>query len=1691
MQPELGKSSSKMPTSEQNATANSQSAAGALEAATSLTTVKTQQSLNCKTAIARCSSNHSALESASLQPSKARIERDLQSHTTHATQKTEVHEAQSHEAQAHESKAQHTATTKSHAVTAHAASSSTKFIDNTQSLYQDAALERMNISAQHTSNVAATYQQAPSDVAYTKGEIVSSLSPVNVPAHSSADIANCSGIDLRLEQSAKAAKARQATATKSALATAAAAAKAAREAQSEQSLNQAQANQAQASQTQANQAQGNIDVAATHHAPQGQSLTPSQNGIGVNGTGAHIAGTHGTNGIDANGTYVRGIGANGANGGQESKLSFNQWSIMDANQEHAPHDSGNVDDSDSDKMEHQVYRSSSAAVCNLHLDKESTSNASSNHATYPNMPHLDNMERDQWIAQTAAYNHEILSRFQIEPLCDPVGDPPSNPFGTPASKPFLSLPLDLLNTTIECHNGLCEVIENEETVPPLDDLSQDESFSLTKLHADPLEELASSDSDVDSVHFDKQHFKCTNDTCKIDLPHQPGTEIHMSPLLDQAFKALGHSTVHGAHLLNPVDSTYNVQTAYPPPITTTLKVDYLPDSFLAHNANASAQSQIHGLNQHVQAVSQAMSQVVAKAQAQAKAQTQTHTQAQAQDQAQAQAKSAQDDRHLDALTQDTIQDKPQAQIPNKLNMSLEVNQQYTCDVLQRDAEVTSQQLTSQLQGEPNILNRTSQAFLDSPATALAAATINAKKLSQILSSEEIRQKRATIVGQLSTQIPVANHLINEAIKDAVTSDDKGAIIHLQKTDAISQSNAAHPDLGHTLASAAGHTTSSLAHVDQALAAQAEGSQASTAQDADSPADNSPATKAEDTCQDRTSSSFSFACTANGGYIGNHEYKVNGDHTSQGLAPEHAALATNLATGLATSLGSGIGAGVGSGLSAGLGVDLHTGNPTDAHALLHTGNHAYSQDSAYVESTGANTKAHATSKTTLGDKLESDGQIHEAVGTVGTVGKVGTVAVSWSRSNQAHDSNNNASKANDSKMLVTPKVEVIHEVNSSSHVVQSINATPARQNLEQESAGLLKGVDLQTQAIQKGISAKQLSEQQALAAANHLTEPLEFDSPALSAIPAKIDYQLSAALQGSIPLNPLTSIALGAAPEDSLSLFKELNDPMVSSDHKDQKELSIFERLRQSEQDEESDNEGMSLHSAHSVNHVTRMPGLVLYKVKTRRVNYDAYAAQFLGIGHSSGSSSLRAFVHLLGRSSFHQLVTKLRQLKDSLTITNDKICSPGNHVNLSCLLPYGLCKGSTVNVRVVAFFNADGTVKYYSFVFMRQMPNNVAFIPDLLTNNTSFAWLVQEDKLSLNQHYYKLLGYPEQKDPLVMNFSTWENTLIHPHDRGVIKQILPVLESPNNGNSFELCFRSRKVNGTYIWTKSIGNVVARDAQGRATRVLGVNCDINEMVDGYDRLRSKVYTDVLTGLKNRTYLVQHVKDYIQPQMQPLSILFFDATALKLYNDYLGHSMGDKLLFSIANILHENIAFENELIRISGDEMICVLPMCDELMLQMVMEDVSTALEAYNSNAPVRMPVFFSMGNITINLNTLLYNRMRMQYARQLCHTEHQTEPKHSLTQFGTQNAPQHSHYDHIALNRTNAWQSWAPDDKQLDEAYEMFFQAVQQADKRMQEAKRANRQAHYSLIREYIERTLHQSISLDDKRLLDIDKGKLA
>lgn len=103
----------------------------------------------------------------------------------------------------------------------------------------------------------------------------------------------------------------------------------------------------------------------------------------------------------------------------------------------------------------------------------------------------------------------------------------------------------------------------------------------------------------------------------------------------------------------------------------------------------------------------------------------------------------------------------------------------------------------------------------------------------------------------------------------------------------------------------------------------------------------------------------------------------------------------------------------------------------------------------------------------------------------------------------------------------------------------------------------------------------------------------------------------------------------------------------------------------------------------------------------------------------------------------------------------------------------------------------------------------------------------------------------------------------------------------------------------------------------------------------EALRGDMYTDVLTGLKNRRYL----RDLLDGPLSPVrAVLFFDVDDFKHINDTLGHQYGDFILRRVGAVLNESFPHD-ACIRFGGDEFIvCVFRDVDrgelELMLQTV-------------------------------------------------------------------------------------------------------------------------------------------------------------
>jgi diguanylate cyclase (GGDEF)-like protein len=93
-------------------------------------------------------------------------------------------------------------------------------------------------------------------------------------------------------------------------------------------------------------------------------------------------------------------------------------------------------------------------------------------------------------------------------------------------------------------------------------------------------------------------------------------------------------------------------------------------------------------------------------------------------------------------------------------------------------------------------------------------------------------------------------------------------------------------------------------------------------------------------------------------------------------------------------------------------------------------------------------------------------------------------------------------------------------------------------------------------------------------------------------------------------------------------------------------------------------------------------------------------------------------------------------------------------------------------------------------------------------------------------------------------------------------------------------------------------------------------------ESHENFRHAAYHDSLTGLPNRNYFLDTLKDLLQRSRENtetnFAVLFLDLRSFKTINDSLGHSMGDRLIKNVAKRLSGLVRDVDLVGRFSGDK-----------------------------------------------------------------------------------------------------------------------------------------------------------------------------
>ncbi|MGL5615013.1 MAG: sensor domain-containing diguanylate cyclase/phosphohydrolase [Sarcina sp.] len=148
--------------------------------------------------------------------------------------------------------------------------------------------------------------------------------------------------------------------------------------------------------------------------------------------------------------------------------------------------------------------------------------------------------------------------------------------------------------------------------------------------------------------------------------------------------------------------------------------------------------------------------------------------------------------------------------------------------------------------------------------------------------------------------------------------------------------------------------------------------------------------------------------------------------------------------------------------------------------------------------------------------------------------------------------------------------------------------------------------------------------------------------------------------------------------------------------------------------------------------------------------------------------------------------------------------------------------------------------------------------------------------------------------------------------------------------------------------REIVKIPLLDEDGEVKGIIGRALDITEKKNIQKRLEYLSYTDILTGIKNRTYFEEVEKEYSKKENLPLGVIMGDVNGLKLLNDTFGHQEGDKLLKAVANVLEESCKDIGEVFRIGGDEFVILVPNSNSKHCDKIINDIIKKCSKYKND-----------------------------------------------------------------------------------------------------------------------------------------------
>ncbi len=164
---------------------------------------------------------------------------------------------------------------------------------------------------------------------------------------------------------------------------------------------------------------------------------------------------------------------------------------------------------------------------------------------------------------------------------------------------------------------------------------------------------------------------------------------------------------------------------------------------------------------------------------------------------------------------------------------------------------------------------------------------------------------------------------------------------------------------------------------------------------------------------------------------------------------------------------------------------------------------------------------------------------------------------------------------------------------------------------------------------------------------------------------------------------------------------------------------------------------------------------------------------------------------------------------------------------------------------------------------------------------------------------------------------------VHPEDRELATEAtLAHLEGRTDHLEIEVRIGDDPENMRWVLLRGLA-----DEHDPPRRVAGSITDTSSSRSKESRLRHQAFHDALTGLPNRSYLVEELNRHCARERrepsQFVALLFLDLVGFKSVNDHFGHDVGDEVLREIGRRLRVATRPEDLPARLGGDEFVVVM------------------------------------------------------------------------------------------------------------------------------------------------------------------------